>query len=270
MTIPTQRIADLERANYTAMLPSAKVTPGLDIHMRDDVILMSCPALPAHDSNHACLLRATAQTADDLIADVTRHFHEKGLPAAIYVSPACTPRDLPKLLRERGFREQTEEEAWLVAGDLPHFALPAPQPGIAVERITRREILTFAEVFMAAFEYPIDWAPFLAELLEPSMELTNTRHYLAFVDGQPVGTLSLLYHEGFGVLGSAGVLRAYREQGAATNMGVRAICDARESGVKTAMLQTKPDAWLERYLRHAGFHRMFTRSCFVLDYDLSS
>ena len=96
-------IIELERANYAAMLPVARVTPGLDVIIRDDIIMTSSKVFPTPDTTHACLLQATPDTVDNLIVQVIDYFQSQGLPTAIYVSPACTPADLPRYLISRGF-----------------------------------------------------------------------------------------------------------------------------------------------------------------------
>ena len=267
METSLERIAELERANYAATRPSAQVTPGLEVTLRPDCILTSSTVFPTRDSNHACLLQASAETADDLIAEVTAFFRAQELPVAVYLSPACTPDDLSQRLLVRGFKRQPKKETWMVLEDLPHYDMPSLASGVAVRTIAPSEAHVFAKVFMAAFDMPGDFAPLMAHLLEPSAALANVHHYLAFVQEEPVGTCSLLRSGRFGVLGSAGVLPAYRGRGVATNLAVRAAIEAREHGVDTLMLQTAADTWLEDFLRITGFRRAFTRSPYTLDYD---
>jgi len=264
-----ERIAELEWANYAATLPSAQATPGLDVVLREDVILTSSKAFPTPDANHACLLRANARTVDRLIAELTDYFQSRGLPVAVYVSPACTPSDLPATLLNSGFHTLEEEEAWLILEDLPNFRIPPLLPGVAVKRVTKDEVVPFAQVFTTAFGLPPDFAPAMAQLLEPSIGLPNVSHYLASHEGQTIGTCSLLRYETFGVLGSAGVVQGRRRSGAATNLVVQALRDAREQGLKAIVLQTAAGTLLERLLRISGFRTAFTRSCYVFSDDLS-
>lgn len=258
------RIANLEWANYAATLVTAQVTPGFDITLRDDVIMTRSEIFPSPDANHACLLRATPQTVDSLIAEVVDCFKPKGLPTTIFISPACTPTDLPERLLEQGFVKQEAEEAWIVLDHLLDFEIPPPFPNIVVRPITRSEVLTFAEIFMTAFDMPVDFAPYMAQLLEPSLDLPDVHHYLALVDGQPAGIMSLLRYENFGVFGSGGVMPAHRKSGAATNLTIKAATDAQKHGVDTLMGQTKAGTPLERLLRISGFKKVFTRTCYTL------
>jgi GNAT superfamily N-acetyltransferase len=259
-----EHIIELELANYQAILPIAQVTPGLEVIIRDDVIITSSETFPAPDTTHACLLRATSQTVEGLIAEVADYFQAKGLPTTIYVSPACTPSDLPKYLLSREFVKQDAEEAWLVLYDLPNLELPTPMRGTSVTPVTKGEVSTFATTFMNAFEMPVDFAPYMAQLLQPCLGLPGVYHYLAIADDQPIGTCSLLCHDHFGILGSVGVLPQHRKGGAATNLAVQAAAQAQEQGVDTLMLQTTAGTGLERLLRISGFKKVFVRTCYTL------
>jgi len=258
------RIAELEWANYAATYTTAQVTPGLDIILRDDVIITSSEVLPFPDANHACLLRATPRAVEGLVDKVEEHFAARGLPATIFISPACTPPDLTEHLSRRGFVKQEEEEAWMVLERLADYELPSPSPKVTVRRIAKDETMTVAEIFMAAFGMPVDFAPYMAQLLEPSVDVPGVYHYVALVDEQPVGTCSLLCYEAFGILGSAGVLPTRRGKGAATSLAIEAATEARRQGVDTLILQTTAGTRLERLLRISGFKRAFTRTCFTL------
>ncbi len=258
------RIAKLEWANYAATLATAQVTPGLDVVLRDDVIITSSEIFPTPDANHACLLRATPETIDPLIAEVIDHFKPKGLPTTIFISPACTPADLPERLLKQGFEKHKDEEAWIVLDNLLDLEIPPPFPNITVTQLAQDQVLTFAEIFLSTFGMPLEFAPYLAQLLEPSLEQPGIHHYLALVNEQPAGIMSLLRHENFGVFGSAGVLPEYRKSGAATNLTIRVATDAKKHGVDTLMGQTKAGTPLERLLRISGFDKVFTRTCYTL------
>jgi len=74
MGVSVERIAELERANYAAAAAIADVTPGLEVVLRDDVVLSRSTALPTLDTNHACLVRTAARRTASLMAAVrTKH-----------------------------------------------------------------------------------------------------------------------------------------------------------------------------------------------------
>jgi GNAT superfamily N-acetyltransferase len=265
MATEQQRIFEMEWANYAATREMAQVTPELELMLRDDVTITSSTAFPVPDTNHACLLRTTPQQANRLITEVIGYFQTRELPTTIYLSPVCSPADLPERLITSGFVEQKEQEAWMSLDDLPDYDIPELLPQIPVRTITPDEALTFAEVFMTAFGMPVDFAPAMAQLLAPSIGLDNIYHYLAFSDERPIGTCSLICYEQFGIVGSAGVVQARRGKGAATNLVAQAAREALDHGVQTLMLQTTAGTLLERFLRIKGFRRAFTRTCYVLE-----
>ena len=264
MSIDIERVANLEWINYAATQAIIERTPGQTLDLRDDVILTSSQSFPAPDTTHACRLQATQQSVEALLDEVIAHFQSKNLPPTLYLSPACTPADLPARLERRGFKPQPTEEAWLVLEKVAEVAIPATMPGFEVRIVTTDDVLTFAEVFLAAFEMPPEFAPYLAELLAPSVGVAGVHHYLAWSDDKPVGTSSLICYQDYGIWGSVGVLPAFRLSGAATNLAIAAGKQAKASGINTAILQTAANTMLERLLCMAGFRRLFTRTCYTL------
>lgn len=264
MKVTHELIAELEWANYAATLAVARVTPGLDITLRDDVIMTVSELFPTPDTNHACLVRSDAGTVDRLLDEITDRFHDSGLPATVFLSPACLPPGLEVRLQERGFVRQSAQEAWMVLDRLQHVDLPQVSPRVTVREIGASEAMIVARVFMRSFGIPAELAPYMAQLLAPSVGLATVHHYLALLGDQPAGTCSLLCYERYGVLGSAGVLPAVRGGPVATSLTVRAVSDARAHGIEALMLQTEAGTRLERLLRISGFVRVFTRDCYTL------
>lgn len=259
-----QRIAELEWVNYAASARLAEVTPGLTVALRPEVILTSSNLFPLPDANHAALLRAGPDTVEALLDEVIAYFQARQLPPCLFVSPACTPADLPQRLARRGFVRQPDEEAWLTLTDTTLVDQIKLKNGSSVRRIARADALPFCQVFMSAFGYPQEFAPLMAEVLAPSVELAGVYHYLAEIEGRPVGTLSLIHHEGYGLLGSGGVIPEARRSGAATNAALQAYTDARAAGLHTIIGQTLAGGKVERTLRLAGFKRAFVRQSYIL------
>ena len=263
MKVSIEETATLERVNYEANWTIAQITPGLEICLRDDVVFTSSEVFPSPDMNHACLLQATVETVDELIIAIINYFSAKELPPTIFISPACTPPDLPQRLADHGF-ESGDKEAWMTLDNLSERDLPLLNPTVLVKQITRSEVMTFASTFMAGFEMPLELAPSMAYLIEPSVGLPSVRHYLAYIDGQPVGTYSLICHKHYGIIGSASVVPAFRRKKAARNLTISAIKTAQQQGVNTLMLQTTAGFLLERLLGICGFRKVFTRIAYTL------
>lgn len=263
MSTSFQEIATLERANYEANWAIAQVTPGLDLCLRDDVIITSSEVFPSPDTNHACLVQATPETVDELIIEIINYFSARELPPTVFVSPACLPSDLAQRLADHGF-ESGDKEAWMTLDNLSRRELPPLSPKVSVRQISRNEVMTFANTFMAAFEMPPEFAASMAYLIEPSVDAPGVHHYLAYMDDQPVGTYSLICHQHYGIIGSAGVLPAFRRKKAVTNLTIEAIKMAKQEGVDTLVLQTTAGFMLERLLGIYGFKKLFTRIAYTL------
>jgi len=257
-------ITHLEWMNYAATQAIAEHTPGLTLLLRDDVIITSSQTFPTSDTTHACLLRATAQTADGLIEDVSGYFQSRGLPVTIFLSPACAPPDLPERLSNKGFVQHPNLEAWMIFPDLLDFKIPAAAPQVITRRIGKNEALIFARIFLTAFDMPVDFAPQMAELLTPSVGLPGVYHYLAWRGDEPIGTVSLICYRDVAIIGGAGVVPAHRRGKAISNLTIQAARDAQKEGAKTVILQTAANTLLERLLRISGFKRVFTRTSYTL------
>jgi hypothetical protein len=253
----------LEQINYRALLPVAQAMPGYELILRDDVILSSSELLPVPDTTHACLLKAAPERADDLITEVVDYFSGKGLLPAIYLSPACTPLDLPERLARRGFVAQESEEAWVILDDLDLFKFYARHPQFSVEPIEPDDALVFAEVFLVAMDQPVEFAPMLAELLHPSVGLPTISHYLGWFDGQVIGTISLIKHDTYGIVGSTSVLPDFRRSKAAVELFFAVFSEAQQQGLTRLFAQTELGSTAERLLLANHFRRAFTRRPYV-------
>jgi hypothetical protein len=264
MSMSTDQIAELEWLNYEATLPLAQATPGLELELRDDVILTSSQIFPAPDTTHACLLRTSAEAADKLIDEIVNHFQERELPVTVFLSPACMPADLAQRLQKHGFVKDKEEEAWLAIEELARFKIPFFNSNIEIKQITCEEAATFANTFVEGYGMPAEVVSPLAQLVEPSVGLPGVYHYLGFVNEKPIATFSLICHRHVGILGSAGVLPEYRGLKLAENLLFYAEMEARNKGIAMLILQTTAGSLLERALRIHGFKRAFKRICYIL------
>ena len=265
MNIDLEKMIEYERIMPLCMQPALAAMPGSDVILRDDLALISSLNYPSPDSNHACLLRASTENAETLIDEVTEYFKSRGLPATIFISPACSPADLPERLLRRGFVKQEPDESWLAFEHLQAARVPKPDPKINVRQVEKAEVNLFAKVMAAAYEMPAEWLPMLSQVLEPTIGLPGFHHYLAFVNKQPLATITVMRHEKFAVVGSAGVLPEQRGSSLIYNLTVSVLGQAQHEGVDTIILQTTLGPLLERFLRIYGFKFVFKRSGYSLE-----
>jgi hypothetical protein len=265
MNLTAQKIAELELIIPTIVQGLVEAVPGVEVVLRDDIVILSSHTFPSADINRAYLFRTTPEGADALIDEVVGYFKSRELPAVIMLSPACTPADLPQRLEARGFVRQETDEAWMVLEGLQKARVPKIDKSVTVKRVENQEdVTTFAEVMTGAYDMPSDWIPFLAQMLEPTITVPGFAHYVAFVKGVPAATLTLMRHGPYVTIGSGGVLPQYRGTRTIYNMAVEVLSEARRQGVETVVGQTSLGPKFERYLRIGGFKLAFRRTEYKL------
>lgn len=265
MNTTPQKVVELERINPTIMQGLAGVIPGMDVILRDDIVMISSKDFPSQDANLAYLFRTTPEKADALIDEVIEYFQSKDLSTKIMVSPACTPDDLPQRLEARGFLRQETDEAWMIMDGLQKRSAPKINRNVSVKRVANRaDVEAFATVMTGAYDMPAEWMPFLAQVLEPTITVPGFAHYVAFAKDIPVGTLTLMRRGPYVTIGSAGVLPSHRGTNIIYNMAVDVLVEAKREGVETVVLQTSLGTRFERFLRIAGFKPVFRRTEYKL------
>ena len=265
MYLDVQKIAELELIIPTIAQGLVEAVPGVEVVVRDDIVILSSHSFPSADINRAYLFRTTPERTDALIDEVVDFFKTRDLPASIMVSPACTPDDLPRRLEARGFLCQETDEAWMVLEGLQKVRVPKIDTSVTVKRVGNKEdVITFAEVMTGAYDMPSDWTPFLAQMLEPTITVPGFSHYVACVKGVPAATLTLMHHRQYATIGSGGVLPQYRGTRTIYNMAVEVLSEAKRDGIATVVGQTSLGPKFERYLRIGGFKLAFRRTEYKL------
>ena len=266
MDMSPQKMAELELIIPTIAQGLAEVVPGVEVLLRDDIVILSSQTFPSVDINRAYLFRTSPEKADGLIDEVVDFFKTRELPAIIMVSPACEPADLPQRLEVHGFARQEVDEAWIVLEKLQKFMVPKVDKGVTVRRVEKRDdVEIFSEIMTRAYDMPVDWTPFLAQMLEPTITVPGFSHYLASVKDIPVATLTLMRHNNYVTMGSAGVLPEYRGTRTIYNLAAEVIAEAKREGVETIVIQTSLGPKFERYLRIVGFKLAFRRTEYKLE-----
>ena len=265
MALSPQKIAELERINPTIMQGLSDVMPGVNVVLRDDIVLISSKDFPSSDTNLAYLFRTTPQKADTLIEEVIEYFRSKDLTPQIMISPACEPVDLAERLLARGFIRQEVEESWMMFTDLQKAIIPKIDKSVTIRRVDASTVSTFAEVMAGAFEMPPEWVSYLAQMLEPTLSVPGFSHYVAFVKDVPAATLTLMRQGKYVTIGSGGVLPEFRGTRTIYNTAVEVLGGAKQDGVDVILGQTTLGPKFERYLRIGGFKLAFKRTGFKLE-----
>jgi hypothetical protein len=126
---------ELEWSNYARAAYFARVVPGVEVTISNEVILIADPEVPLVDGNHAAMLQTAPERADALIEHIVRHFRDRGVKPYVVLSPNCVPDDLGQRLEEHGFTQFGNPEHWLTL-EKPFYAEAIRGSG----KVTVREI----------------------------------------------------------------------------------------------------------------------------------
>lgn len=202
---------------------------------------------------HNCVVRADLQPteADDAVAASIRRMRARGVPGTWHVGPSMRPVDLPERLLAAGFTPGGSEPG--MAADLHALQadLPTP-PGLRVERVRDAAALaTWSETLAQGFgegEREAAWVAATYRVLGYDTDGGPWWHYLARLDGEPVGTSTVFL--GAGVAGVYFVMTvpAARGRGIGSAVTLAGLLDARDLGYRVGILTSSSMG-----------HRVYTR-----------
>jgi GNAT superfamily N-acetyltransferase len=161
------------------------------------------------------------------------------LPGCWHVDATSTPRDLPERLRRHGFTGGGEPVMACPLDALPEVAAP---DGLSVERVRgEAELRALADVLAAGFgegEVEARWAESVWAKIGFADD-TPWRHYLARLEGRPVGCASLFVHPcDVGGIYFVCTHPDYRRRGIGAAVTMAAMRGARDLGCRLAVLGT--------------------------------
>ncbi|HYO48282.1 MAG TPA: GNAT family N-acetyltransferase [Chloroflexia bacterium] len=199
--------------------------------------------------NGASIL-SEAQMNRNTFSALEDYFMPHGRPYSFITLEALAPK-AHALMPALGYREYDSIPAMLL-DDLPNaeFAMPelgeAQEPAKSAVAIPQSahlrvapiqdedDLITFRTILSLSFHiFPSDVELIMAE---PALHATNIRHYLAWLGGDPVGTISLVLGESLAGIWNVGTLSSYRGQGIATSMMRYALSEARALGYTSSAL----------------------------------
>jgi ribosomal protein S18 acetylase RimI-like enzyme len=110
-----------------------------------------------------------------------------------------------------------------------------PPPRLRVAHIQDEDdLITFRTILSLSFHiFPADIDLIMSE---SALRASNIRHYLAWLGGDPVGTISLVLGEHLAGIWNVGTLSTYRRHGIATGMMRHALSEASTLGYTSSAL----------------------------------
>jgi ribosomal protein S18 acetylase RimI-like enzyme len=194
----------------------------------------------SNDYNGVVWTRLSPAEADQLVPKLVEMFHSSHVPALWHLDPASQPADLAQRLDHLGCRPLSSGVCMVAALDsLPQTIQLAE--GLRVQRVTtERDLDTWLDVWMHNDDEPRQ----PREQLYRSLGLSATqplRHYLARLDGEPVGVSQLFLGRRAAGLYCVSVLPAFRRRGIGTALTLTPFHDAQREGYIHGVLGPSPE-----------------------------
>ena len=181
--------------------------------------------------------RAAPQRVEEALDDFRRH----GPSSFIWWLDAEVPAATwAPFLEPRGFTLDTSIPAMVEEIDALRDVRVADVEVRRIAGAAEREI--WAKVFAVGTGFPPEWASLFADLFG-GMDAPGEglyRGYLAFVDGEPVATATVLVTGEVAGLYDVAVLPGMRGRGIGAAMTLVPLRDARDSGCRVAILHASP------------------------------
>ncbi len=181
--------------------------------------------------NGALGVRLSRAEARVHLARDQKFFEEKKLPFCWWVDSEAEPAGLGKLLEEEGMHSPGPYVT-LVSGLGDHRQRPFVRLDVEVREVHEpEEFDVFMDLLQEVFSFGVEVCAEYGEVLRSRCGPGRPwHHYLAYLNGGPVGALSLFCTGGMALMAHGAVLRPYRCQGVASATVDRAMRDAHALG----------------------------------------
>lgn len=198
---------------------------------------------------------------ESVVEDLIGRFRPRNVPCFWWSGPVNHDERVTSILETLGFVKAFEAAAMAV--DLAD--LPAPDSGVVevCEVDSESEMTDWSRTCASAFEFDDDLSNWWHDLFTsiPFGGSTPLRHFLAFNDGDPVGTASAYIEDDVAGLAGVGVREEHRRQGIGSAVTVAALETARKLGCRLGVLFSSPMA--TSMYEGLGFRRYGAGHCYL-------
>jgi len=188
-------------------------------------------------------------------------FFRRGELCRVIVCPLADTT-LVEGLGRRGYRLSGFENilALPLSRDDPEVPLA---PGIEVRPVDPAEADLYASVIAPNFAGPGESTDEMIEMTATMFRVEFARHFLALIDGEPVGGGAVLINRGVALLAGAATAPSYRGRGVHAALHHARLALARRSGCDMAAQGASPGSTSQRNAERRGFRLAYTRAVLV-------
>lgn len=205
--------------------------------------------MPVTLFNHVTNFNIAENKSEDFLKSVVNHFSSTGLPFACFRVSPLTPLSFVSLLERHGFEKESEQSIMVFEGKPSENRVNS---NVTINEIGEDETEVFNKLIITNFQMPSEWKRAVDKLLA-DFTRKGARNYLAYADGQPVGTISLFSKYKTGCILNVSTLKEYRGRGIGTELTMHVLSDSIEEGNDLQTLQADEGGEAERLYRKIGF-----------------
>jgi hypothetical protein len=230
---PSALIAAIEN-NLFALVPAFGRWPQAEVHDGAD-IKWSITHVPYPLFNGVYRAQLAPQQVDSTIRSVIARGTAHQVPVMWWTGPQTHPVDLARYLEANGFVHTDHEPGMAV--DLMELNQDCTTPpGASIQPVRDTETLSrWCQVCSRGFEMP----DFVADAMFDFMchvDLSASRPYLGWLDGQPVATSLLVLAAGVAGVYNVTTIAEARRKGIGAIVTLTPLCDARATGYRVGIL----------------------------------
>ena len=217
--------------------------------------------LPCPFFNNVFSADIPVSDAEPLIDDLIGRFLSRNVPCFWWLGPVNHDQHTAEILASRGFVKAFEAAAMAI--DLSNCPMPNSGTVDIREAECASQMSDWCSTCTAAFEFDDALSGWWHELFTsiPHGRSSPLSHFLASVDGKPVGTASSFVEDGVVGLASVGVRPEHRRRGIGSAITLAALDAARKAGCRLGVLFSSPMA-VTMY-EGLGFRRHGTGHCYM-------
>ncbi len=201
-----------------------------------------------------------ANLTRETLEEISRDFITLRLPLRLDIFLPIPPETIELLERKRF--EMAEEYASVMVLQ-ENERLLRKNEGVEIRELTTEYLDDFSTIMLKAYGAPLDMVHMFTSIfrgtIARALRSRGTTFYLAFVEGEPAGTLYLFSYGGVGGIYNLAVDERYRRHGVATTLVLRAIEDSKSFGNETLCLTTRVGSIQEKFFERLKFRTVARR-----------
>lgn len=205
-------------------------------------------------------LGMATDASDEILDRVEAFFTEREATVMHEVSPLADPGHMA-LLGGRGYRPI--EQSTVLFREIDHDdPISSPENRVVTTRIVSKEEAKMWAQISAKGWSSVDagLATFVLEFGRVAAQCKGSFPYLAEIDGQPVGTGSLLIYDDVCITAGASTVPEFRNRGVQNALLADRLNFAADLGCRFAIMATAPGSQSQKNSQRNGFHIAYTRT----------